>query len=79
MSSRQAHAALLACPALPRPFAALLNGATTAQMQTPGMAKTMAGLWLFAKTGSVDDVGRSIESDRHVWGTLIRKVGITMD
>ena len=64
---------------MPRAIAALLNEAITAEMQTPEMAKTMAGLGLFIKTGGVDDVGRMIESDKRVWGNLIHKLGITMD
>lgn len=64
---------------MPRAIAALLHEAIAAEMQTPEMAKTMAGLWLFVKTGGVDDVGRMIETDKRVWGNLIRKVGITTD
>ena len=64
---------------MPRPIAALLNEAITAEMLTPEMAKTMAGLGLFVKTGGVDDVGRMIESDKRVWGNLISKLGISMD
>lgn len=66
-------------PNMPRPVAVALHEALTAEMQTPEMAKSMATLNLFVKTGSVDDVGRQIESDKRIWGDLIRKVGITMD
>jgi len=64
---------------MPRPVAVALHEAITAEAQTPEIAKTMAGLWLFVKTGGVDDVGRMIETDKRIWGNLIRKVGITMD
>ena len=77
--SADAILGMLAPAKTPRPIIDLLNAEVHKAMRTPGMAEAMKKVGVEEALSTPEEFGRTIESEMHRWGKLVRSLNLQLE